>query len=191
MVGGYCVWAKEFSKYLHNEFDALGPHDPANAGAKIYETLSNEFNIADGFRQTTKGRCSGNIKINQNLDKILIDPSNAFSFNLPVISRTLVNQVVVEYYVLEPQEENFETVTVNRRNCRFELDEKGNEAKTFIATLKLEKIYNRIGRVTIDTEINSRNPVSIIKLLSVTANSLEIKFEDEYDNWDEIEIRIN
>jgi len=77
-------------------FDAHSRHERADE-AKTYECLSNEMKLnSRGFRQTTKGR-----SLRQRLpnpqppnERHEIDKNNAFSYSLPILSRTVVNRAI-------------------------------------------------------------------------------------------------
>ena len=140
------------------------------------------MNLNNGFRQITKGRDSGNIKADRS-PKASIDPGNAFSINLPVISRTLVNQQVnVEYYVLEREAEAFEDVTISHRDCEF--IEGTNKVR---AVVKLSKVYSRIESVRIEW-----NPlVTLLGISDTTAHSLIIEALVTSNDFEEFRVFIN
>ncbi|MCL2370232.1 MAG: hypothetical protein FWC80_03275 [Firmicutes bacterium] len=190
-------WKGDPGLKLCCKFDAKSPHDPRDLEPKTYETLSNSMSLGQGFEQTTTGRCIGDVKLADDEDgesKILIDADNAFSFSIPVESRTVVNQVNVKYYVLERERDNFEMATIKRRDCTFELDENDEETDCFTATVKLDKVYSRISQIQVESITSDGMPfVEIKEIVFVTASSIEIKFLSLIDEWnnDEFVIRIN
>ena len=113
-----------------------------------------------------------------------ITPENSFDYSLPVVSRTIVNQVNVEYYVLEEvgADEDKERITVNRRDCQ--LIE--NSTNRFRAILKFKNVYERINSLSSNSgEINS------IIIHSATASSLVIDFIVTTSDFNDLTITIN
>ncbi|MDR3022372.1 MAG: hypothetical protein LBU60_06855 [Clostridiales bacterium] len=81
---------------------------------KVYECMRNEIRRdSGGYRMKTTGREMIGFNVDDYKDNILISPSNAFSFSIPVLSRTIVNRVIVKYKMLIEDQEP-ETITVKR-----------------------------------------------------------------------------
>jgi len=170
---------------------------------RTFEVISNEIMIDGRFSQTTKGRelATTVTDDSKNLaDSLLkIDEDNAFGFNIPVKSRTVVNQVNVSYQVLEAAEEDGEVVTINRRDCKF-----GDDDDRFIAVVNLSKVYEKIEEITVaglgikeplpvekEEDEEEEAPIKVVKVLEATASSLKIEFTTETSDFSKIEVKIN
>jgi len=181
-------WKGDAQLQLKDKFNAQSQFEEK---AKTYEILSHEISLSNGFRQVTKGRCIGKeepLPVNQVAAEINQD--NAFKFGLPVKSRTIVNQVNVSYYVLEPCDEP-ETITVNYRDCEW-VYEDGVRTNRFTATVKLEKVYERIERMHHSSRVGAE--VRVDKVAYVTTNSIKLECYFTGSNialFSEFEVRIN
>jgi len=171
-------WKGDADLKLGDKFDSYSVHEDIenNPNAvQTYECLSNEMTLSNGFRQTTKGRV---VTKENGLNKS-IDPSNSFRYSLPVVSRTIVNQVNFEYYVLEKDMENpGENVSVNWRDCETIAinNEQGQPTGryTVTATVSLNKVYERISNILLVTD---REEIENFHVVSATVSSLNIRFE--------------
>ncbi|MCL2234369.1 MAG: hypothetical protein FWC02_01660 [Firmicutes bacterium] len=120
--------------------------------------------------------------------EIEITPSNSFKYNLPVTSRTVVNQVNVEYSVLEADSEPGEIVRVNRRDWVSVGDNR------IAATVLLSKVYDEISGIEVSEGWES---VQFYRVISATSNSLRVEFnimpgeELRFDNLERFEVKIN
>lgn len=183
------TWKGHAGLGLDSNFEARSLHIPENLHSTVFETLSNELTLGDnGFRQTTKGRATERIKKKTNVARggqvstssdrhfktHKIKPSNAFSFNLPVNNRVIVNQVNIEYLILEKcTDPNNDRITIKKRDCLFDK----TDPNKFTTTVKLEKVYDRIESI-----VASRLdlvPIQFFKLLSATSTSLTLEFITE------------
>jgi len=200
------TWKGHLGLELKDNFEARSLHTPENQASTVFETLSNEITLANGLRQITKGRATENIKKKSHAAhsgqiyagegayatsqttpsvKHKIDPDNAFSFNLPVNNRVVVNQVNIQYYVLEKcTDPNKDRITIKKRDCRFDT----TDPNKFTVVVKLEKVYDRIESVHIVCE--KLDKVRFLRVVSDTANSLELEF-DASGVFDEFTIQIN
>jgi|GEM_PF-881192 len=110
---------------------------------------------------------------------VKINPDNAFRFSLPVKSRTIVNQVKVEYYVLKPCSE-VETIRINERDCVF-FD--AADSSRFRTIVRFRKVYDSIRNL----EVPAGFTYNISK---ATSNTLEVVFTAPVPNFENFEVRI-
>ena len=128
-----------------------------------------------GFRQITKGRSLGILAADQPARVHAITPNNAFSYSLPVLSRTAVNQVNYEYGVLElaNEEDASKSIRVRLRDCVIE----GN---IITANVPLGgRVWERIERVRVAFE--GRPNIDLLRsniLDNSSANILRIRFAE-------------
>jgi len=205
-------WKGDIRLGLSDEFVAHSLHEEP-ARAKEYECLSNELSLdSGGFRQVTKGRCKSRTPVGVQCNcqagtqcncPVKITPDNAFSYNIPVKSRTIVNKVNVEYYVLVP-DGGGETVTVNYKDCEvteFSISNPRpngtplNHTHSVVTTIQLEKVYEKIDNIYINRinmgEIVGIDEARFAKVISATASSLKISLSSRTRSFKEIEILIN
>ncbi|MCL2177312.1 MAG: hypothetical protein FWB72_05165, partial [Firmicutes bacterium] len=185
-------------------------HTPENQASTVFETLSNEITLANGLRQITKGRATENIKKKSHAArsgqiyagegayatsqttpsvKHKIEPDNAFSFNLPVSNRVIVNQVNIEYFVLEKcTDPSNDRIIIKKRDCRFDT----TDPNKFTTVVKLEKVYDRIESLrVIRVSLDEPEQVRFIQVRSATAGALEVEFTLLTDELKDFEIQIN
>jgi len=160
-------WKGDTALKLGDRVRAHGIHtEPENA--RVYECLSNEFTLSNNFRQKTFGRV---VEANQTPIKANISPNNAFSYNIPVLSRTIVNQVNCEYYALVDATSDTadDDITIDMGDC--EITGSGNSF-VLVATVELKKVYRQISNIIIE-----RGPgISFIEVRKVTANKITLVF---------------
>jgi len=175
-------WKGDPALRLGNNFNAHSIHEQPSE-AQTYECLSNEMRLSkDGFRQTTKGR-----SLRRHLPNIpaRITPENSFSYSLPVLSRTVVNQVNYRYHILERVLDGDATkaITVRRRDCAIN----GN---TITANVNLDRVWERIVGVRVTMNNNPPNE-NVTVLRNTTANILRIKFDANIGDNTEFSVLIN
>jgi hypothetical protein len=157
--------------------------------AKVYECMRNEIRRdSGGYRMKTTGREVLGANVDDYLDNILISPSNAFSFSIPVLSRTIVNRVIVKDRMLVEDQEP-ETITVKREKCKPVLDENQNPTGVYTCTVGLAKIYDKIKSVKM--LVNEYEIDIFDKIISYTVNSVVLKTSKVDKEFNEIEIKIN
>jgi len=200
------TWKGDAGLGLSDMFKARSMHEPK---VSVYETLSNEMVLSNGFRQTTKGRTTEDRLVSDRhilysgegyvgdafatnqteiMAKALIDPDNAFSFNLPVNNRVIVNQVRVEYWVLVECNEP-EAITVNKADCNVTpiVDQNNNTTGyRIITTVVLEKVYDEIREIIV-----RQSDLTFVKVIEATASSLVIELQSPAERFDEFVIQIN
>ena len=111
-----------------------------------------------------------------------ITEKNAFSYNLPTMSRTVVNRVKVPYYTLEAGEENDNKFEIKAEDISYTED--GNKK----ISLDLKNFYPEI---TSFTKYHNDILVDLnIKSIKCCYNKVEMVF-NENDNYNEFSILIN
>jgi hypothetical protein len=160
---------------------------------RVYACMRNEITRNDrGFRMKTTGREVLSAKLEDYSDSILISPSNAFSFSIPVLSRTIVNRVVVRYKILteydKSENDEPDIITIKREQCKQILDENENPTGRYTVTVKLDKVYDRIEKVI--TKVKDGEPPKFKEIRTSTANSLNIIIE-ETGKFKDFNIEIN
>jgi len=178
-------WKGDVNLELSDNFEARSIHDK-DSKRKIYECLSNEMSLGRNFRQVTKGRTRVN-NSNNNAETI-IDPDNSFNFSLPVKSRTIVNRVNVEYYVLEPDTEENRSIRVNLSDC--EITGTG-AVRTVTARVPLgNRVWERIHRVRVEIDTNL-DLITPTMLSNTSNNMLWIRFSANINNTIDFRVHIN
>ena len=161
-------WKGNASLTLGDEFVAQSQHSDV---AKIYEVLSNETTLnSRGFRQITKGRAINETPTEQDMDGLIkIDPDNAFSFNMPVNNRTIVNRVIVEYFrLVECRESDFgEEIEIDWDDCM-------REGNRVVATVELSKVHEWFNRIEVMGA--GFGSIEFEKVINATANTLTLEF---------------
>ena len=123
------------------------------------------------------------------VSSVEITTANAFSYSLPVKSRTVVNQVNAEFYFLERDSAPGETIRIKRQDW---VDVGSNR---IAATVRLNKVYDEISRIGIGDEGNG--VVNFFRVVSTTSNSLRIEFnviagrEAQFNALGRIDVTIN
>ena len=185
-------WSGDPSLLLKDRFLAQSQFENE---PKKYEVISNEINIDGSFTQITKGRAvveNSQEQVYESENKLSelveINQNNAFSFGIPVKSRTIVNQVNVSYYVLEPdRESDGETVEISWRDCNFI-----GRSESFTAVVDLEKVYDEINKIDVEgVKDEEAISVRIVRVLETTVSSLTIEFTTANVDFDEINVKIN
>jgi len=159
--------------------------------AHEYEVMSNEISLdSSGYRQTTKGRAIIEENNSTKVSKIRIDSNNAFSFGLPILSRTMVNQVKIEFYVLIDATDEFDSdvIEVRRRDCVFDK----NDANKFVVEAELKKVYCSIESIRIvwDRE-KFAGVLTLDKVINATANSIVLEISATRNDFENFKIVIN
>lgn len=118
---------------------------------------------------------------NQAKQLVSVNPSNSFSYSLPVISQTVVNSVNTEYYELEEVTEEEKPIDI-KDYLQNKNTSKGNY--TITATIDLDKIYLEI------TSIDFNIEVSAIKIIYSSYKKLTVEFDTNNQLSDSFSIRL-
>lgn len=98
---------------------------------------------------------------------VSVNPSNSFSYSLPVISQTVVNSVNTEYYDLEEaKKEAYKEVEIKD----FVIDK-----NVLIAKVKLDKIYNNINTIECRTENENGSQTFNYEIINSSFDCLTLK----------------
>ena len=185
-------WIGNAELQVGDEFMAKSMYDDY----KIYEVMSSEITINQrGFRQTIKGREVLESTFSPE-ELIKINPSNAFSFSLPVKSRTIVNRVIGTYSLLVPlDDEEKEEISIQKRDCKIRQEIEivdGVEVVRYKvnATVKLGRVYDRIENIKIEVTETKEN-VDVYKIVTASYNSIALEFYVADTNFKEIKFTIN
>ena len=193
------TWKGDPDLRLGDKFLAKGLHEK---DARLYECLSNEFSLSSsGFRQATKGRAVSGLDIMspaQRAELIMIDPDNAFSFSLPILSQTVVNSVKVEYCKLVPCTDSaiFE---INYDECEFEVNEQGNKIRgndgrfRFTCDVDLDdRVFDGITRIlSKPCEEEPSNDVLFSKIVSAFSRKIKIELTSSISNFTRFYVMLN